>query len=50
MLGNAAFLRRDITEGRLGIPLALTLTIVNLEWPEPHAQRRRHGFRGRDVQ
>jgi protocatechuate 3,4-dioxygenase beta subunit len=29
MLGNTAFFRRDITEGRPGIPLTLTLTIVN---------------------
>jgi protocatechuate 3,4-dioxygenase beta subunit len=29
MLGNTAFFRRDITEGRPGILLALTLTIAN---------------------
>jgi protocatechuate 3,4-dioxygenase beta subunit len=29
MLGNAAFHRRDITEGRPGIPLALTMKVVN---------------------
>ena len=29
MLGNSAFFRRDVTEGRPGTPLALTLTIVN---------------------
>ena len=30
MLNNAAFFRRDITEGRPGLPLTLTLTIVNV--------------------
>jgi protocatechuate 3,4-dioxygenase beta subunit len=29
MVNNAAFFRRDITEGRTGTPLNLTLTIVN---------------------
>lgn len=29
MISNTAFYRRDITEGRSGTPLALTLTIVN---------------------
>jgi protocatechuate 3,4-dioxygenase beta subunit len=29
MINNSAFLRRDITEGRTGLPLTLTLTIVN---------------------
>ncbi len=29
MLGNTAFFRRDVTEGRSGLSLALTLTIVN---------------------
>ena len=29
MLGNSAFFRRDVTEGRSGLSLALTLTIVN---------------------
>ena len=29
MLGNSAFFRRDVTEGRPGTPLALTLTILN---------------------
>ena len=29
MITNAAFVRRDITEGRPGLPLALTMTIVN---------------------
>ena len=29
MLNNSAFFRRDITEGRSGLPLTLTLTIVN---------------------
>jgi protocatechuate 3,4-dioxygenase beta subunit len=30
MLGNMAFYRRDVTEGRTGLPLALTITIVNV--------------------
>jgi protocatechuate 3,4-dioxygenase beta subunit len=30
MLNNSAFFRRDITEGRSGLPLTLTLTIVNV--------------------
>ena len=30
MINNAAFYRRDITEGRSGLPLTLTLTIVNV--------------------
>ena len=30
MITNSAFLRRDITEGRSGLPLTLTLTIVNV--------------------
>jgi len=29
MINNTAFFRRDITEGRAGTPLALTLTVVN---------------------
>lgn len=29
MIGNAAFYRQDITEGRSGLPLTLTLTVVN---------------------
>lgn len=29
MLTNLAYHRRDITEGRAGLPLALTVTIVN---------------------
>ena len=29
MIGNQAFYRRDVTEGRPGLPLTLTLTIVN---------------------
>jgi len=29
MINNPAFFRRDITEGRTGLPLTLTLTIVN---------------------
>src|SRR5207248_2741361 len=29
MINNAAFFRRDITEGKSGLPLTLTLTIVN---------------------
>jgi protocatechuate 3,4-dioxygenase beta subunit len=29
MLNNPAFHRRDITEGRPGVPLAMTMTIVN---------------------
>lgn len=30
MINNSSFLRRDITEGKPGIPLALTLTVVNV--------------------
>jgi protocatechuate 3,4-dioxygenase beta subunit len=30
MINNSAFLRRDITEGKSGLPLTLTLTIVNV--------------------
>jgi protocatechuate 3,4-dioxygenase beta subunit len=30
MINNTAFHRRDITEGRSGLPLALTLTVVNV--------------------
>jgi protocatechuate 3,4-dioxygenase beta subunit len=30
MISNAAFYRRDITEGRSGLPLTLTLTVVNV--------------------
>jgi protocatechuate 3,4-dioxygenase beta subunit len=30
MINNSAFFRRDITEGRSGLPLALTLTVVNV--------------------
>jgi protocatechuate 3,4-dioxygenase beta subunit len=30
MLGNSAFFRRDVREGKSGTPLALTLTIVNV--------------------
>jgi protocatechuate 3,4-dioxygenase beta subunit len=30
MINNAAFFRRDITEGKSGLPLTLTLTIVNV--------------------
>ena len=30
MLGNSAYFRRDITEGKSGLPLTLTLTIVNV--------------------
>jgi protocatechuate 3,4-dioxygenase beta subunit len=30
MINNAAFFRRDITEGKPGTPLALTLTVVNV--------------------
>jgi len=30
MINNAAFYRRDITEGRSGLPLTLALTIVNV--------------------
>jgi len=30
MLNNAAFFRRDITEGKSGLPLRLTLTVVNV--------------------
>jgi len=30
MLNNAAFFRRDITEGKSGLPLTLTLTVVNV--------------------
>ena len=29
MISNSSFYRRDITEGRSGLPLTLTLTIVN---------------------
>jgi protocatechuate 3,4-dioxygenase beta subunit len=29
MINNSAFFRRDITEGRTGLPLTLTLTVVN---------------------
>src|SRR5262245_49906381 len=29
MVNNQAFFRRDVTEGRPGLPLALVLTIVN---------------------
>jgi protocatechuate 3,4-dioxygenase beta subunit len=31
MINNAAFLRQDITEGRPGLPVMLTLTIVNVK-------------------
>jgi len=30
MINNAAYFRRDITEGKSGLPLTLTLTIVNV--------------------
>lgn len=30
MLGNQAFFRRDITEGKPGLPLTLTMTVVNV--------------------
>src|SRR5438128_7935103 len=30
MINNSAFYRRDITEGRSGLPLTLTLTVVNV--------------------
>ena len=30
MINNPAFFRRDITEGKSGLPLALTLTVVNV--------------------
>ena len=30
MINNASFFRRDITEGKPGIPLTLTLTVVNV--------------------
>ena len=30
MINNSAFFRRDITEGKSGLPLTLTLTIVNV--------------------
>ena len=30
MINNSAFFRRDITEGKPGIPLTLTLTVVNV--------------------
>jgi protocatechuate 3,4-dioxygenase beta subunit len=30
MLNNSAFFRRDVTEGRPGLPVTLTLTIVNV--------------------
>jgi protocatechuate 3,4-dioxygenase beta subunit len=30
MIGNPSFYRRDITEGRQGLPLSLTLTVVNV--------------------
>jgi len=30
MINNPAFFRRDITEGKSGLPLTLTLTIVNV--------------------
>jgi protocatechuate 3,4-dioxygenase beta subunit len=30
MLGNPAFFRRDITEGKPGLPLTLTMTVVNV--------------------
>ena len=30
MLGNQAFVRQDITEGKSGLPLTLALTIVNV--------------------
>ena len=30
MINNPAFFRRDITEGKPGIPLTLTLTVVNV--------------------
>src|SRR5258706_14966819 len=30
MINNTPFHRRDITEGRSGLPLALTLTVVNV--------------------
>jgi protocatechuate 3,4-dioxygenase beta subunit len=30
MINNSAFFRRDITEGRPGTPLTLTLTVVNV--------------------
>ena len=29
MLNNPAFYRRDVTEGRSGLPVALTITVVN---------------------
>ena len=29
MINNPAFFRRDVTEGKSGLPLALTMTIVN---------------------
>lgn len=30
MINNSAFFRRDITEGKAGLPLTLTLTVVNV--------------------
>src|SRR5262249_25152916 len=30
MIGNQAYYRRDITEGKSGLPLMLTLTVVNV--------------------
>src|SRR5438105_4872283 len=31
MINNASFFRRDITEGRPGLPLTLNLTVVNVK-------------------
>ena len=31
MVNNSAFYRRDITEGKSGLPLTLTLTVVNVK-------------------
>jgi protocatechuate 3,4-dioxygenase beta subunit len=31
MFGNPSFYRRDVTEGRPGVPLALTMTVVNVK-------------------
>ena len=38
MINNSAFFRRDITEGKPGIPLTLVLTVVNIEAFTPATQ------------
>ena len=43
MLNNPAFNRRDVTAGKPGTPLALTLTIVSLNGNCSPIQRRRGG-------